>query len=146
MPSKSGGAATQCRRFLKISFRRSSTRPVYGWQSSNGYRRPLAVSRLFIRSNSRLGDNPEDSQRRPLLQSDMNDAPVRSLFGRNLQIAHALPNPAASNSSIRLVRSRMATRSAVLAKWSCVSLWSDTQNFIPLGLFRSNGWVHMLLR
>jgi HK97 family phage major capsid protein len=44
--------------------------------------------------------NVTDAQNRPLLQSDTNGAPFRSLFGRNLLIAQALPNPAASNSPI----------------------------------------------
>jgi HK97 family phage major capsid protein len=41
-----------------------------------------------------------DSQGRPLLQYDTNGAPFRSLFGRNILMAQALPNPAASNSPI----------------------------------------------
>jgi HK97 family phage major capsid protein len=41
-----------------------------------------------------------DTLGRPLLQNDTNGAPFRSLFGRNIIMAQALPNPAASNSPI----------------------------------------------
>ncbi len=44
--------------------------------------------------------NVTDTLGRPLLQSDTNGAPFRSLFGRNILTAQALPNPAASNSPI----------------------------------------------
>jgi HK97 family phage major capsid protein len=44
--------------------------------------------------------NVTDTLGRPILQNDTNGAPFRSLFGRKILMAQALPNPAASNSPI----------------------------------------------